>query len=166
LLNNSGTIRSTNTSVSGSGVLQFVNPAGSALQINQGGTLVVEGGSQMIFGSNTNAPLLNSGTIVMNGGMLSSGMVTSDATFRGFRTITSSIINSGTGLATPLSAPLYLTGSTIYNQNSGVLGANNGQLVVNTAFTNAGTVSFVNSLGTFNNAVVNQGAWISDPSTN
>jgi len=166
LLNNSGTIRSTNTSVSGSGVLQFVNPAGSALQINQGGTLVVEGGSQMIFGSNTNAPLLNSGTIVMNGGMLSSGMLTNDATFRGFGTITSSIINSGTGLATSLSAPLYLTGSTIYNQNSGVLGANNGQLVVNTVFTNAGTVSFVNSLGTFNNAVVNQGAWISDPSTN
>ncbi|MGO9245221.1 MAG: hypothetical protein ACLQDC_10710 [Verrucomicrobiia bacterium] len=166
LLNNSGTIRSTNTSVSGNGVLQFVNPAGSALQINQGGTLVVEGGSQMIFGSNTNAPLLNSGTIVMNGGTLSSGLLTNDATFRGFGTITSSIINSGTGLATSLSAPLYLSGSTIYNQSSGVLGANNGQLVVDTVFTNAGTVSFVNSIGTFNSTVVNQGAWISDPSTN
>jgi hypothetical protein len=165
---NLGTIRSTNTTLSGNGVLQFVNPSGSALQINQSGTLAVEAGSQMIFGSDTNAPLLNSGTIVMSGGTLSSGMLTNSfaATFRGFGTITSSIINSGTGLATSLSAPLYLTGSTIYNQSTGVLGANNGRLVVNTVFTNAGTVSFVKGLGTFNNSVVNQGAWISDPSTN
>ena len=103
----------------------------------------------------------------MNGGILSSGVLTNDGTFRGFGTITSSIINSGTGLATAASAPLYLTGSAIYNQSSGVLGANNGQLVVDTVFTNAhGTVSFVNSISTFNSSVVNQGAWISDPSTN
>jgi hypothetical protein len=88
------------------------------------------------------------------------------ATFRGFGTITSSIFNFGTGLATSVSASLNLTGSNVYNQSSGVLGANNGQLVVDAVFTNAGTVSFVNSVGTFASAVVNQGAWISDPSTN
>ncbi len=165
---NLGTIRSTNSAAGGDGILRFVNPAGSALQINQGGTLVVEGGSQMIFGGDTNAPLLNSGTIVMNGGILSSGQLTNSfgATFRGFGTITSSIINSGTGLATSLSAPLHLTGSTVFNQASGVLGANGGGLIVDTVFTNAGTVSFINSVGTFNSAVVNKGAWVMDPSTN
>src|SRR5262249_50232324 len=34
------------------------------------------------------------------------------------------------------------------------------------AFSNAGTLVFMNSVGTFNGAVVNSGAWISDPSTN
>jgi hypothetical protein len=165
---NLGTIRSTNAVTGGDGVLRFVNPAGSALQINQSGTLAVEAGSQMVFGSDTNAPLLNSGTIAMNGGILRSGLLTNSfgATFRGFSTITSSIINSGTGLATALSAPLHLTGSTVFNQTNGVFGANNGHLIVDTVFTNAGTVSFINSVGTFASAVVNRGAWIMDPSTN
>ena len=145
---NLGTIRSTNAVTGGDGILRFVNPAGSALQINQSGTLAVEAGSQMVFGGDTNVPLLNSGTIAMNG------------------TITSSIINSGTGLATALSAPLHLTGSTVFNQINGVFGANNGRLIVDTVFTNAGTVSFINSVGTFASAVVNRGAWIMDPSTN
>jgi len=165
---NLGTIRSTNTVVGGNGILQFVNPAGSALQINQSGTLAVEAGSQMIFGSDSNAPVANAGTITMDGGILRSGMLTNNlgATFEGFGTIASSIINSGTGLATSVSASLHLTGANIFNQNTGVLGANNGRLIVDTVFTNAGTVSFINSVGTFASAVVNQGAWVSDPSTN
>jgi hypothetical protein len=111
---------------------------------------------------------LNSGTIVMNGGTLRSGMLTNSfgATFAGFGTITSSIINSGTGLATSVSSSLHLTGSTVFNQTTGVLGGKNGKLIVDTVFTNAGTVSFINSVGTFASAVVNQGAWVSAPSTN
>jgi len=165
---NLGTIRSTNAVVGGDGILRFVNPAGSALQINQSGTLVVEDGSQMLFGGDTNAPLLNSGTIAMNGGILRSGLLTNSfgATFRGFGTITASIINSGTGLATAISAPLHLTGSRVFNQTNGVFGANNGRLIVDAVFTNAGTVSFINSVGTFTSAVVNKGAWVMDPSTN
>lgn len=164
---NLGTIRSTTNIVPGA-ALRFVNPVGSALQINQSGTLVVEDGSQMIFGSGANAPLLNSGTIVMNGGTLASGMLTNSfgARFAGFGTITSSIINSGTGLATSLSSSLHLTGATVFNQTNGVLGANNGRLLVDAVFTNAGTVSFINSVGTFTSAVVNRGAWVMDPSTN
>ena len=62
---NSGTIRSTN------GVLRFINPlGGDVLDVRQSGTLVVENGSEMIFGAATNAPLVNSGTIVMRGGNL------------------------------------------------------------------------------------------------
>ena len=166
---NLGTIRSTtNTVTGGEGVLRFVNPVGSALQISQSGTVVVENASQMIFGSDGNAPLLNNGTIVMNGGTLVSGVLTnsSGARFAGFGMITSSIINSGTGLATSLSSSLHLTGATVFNQTNGVLGANNGRLMVDTVFTNAGTVSFINSVGTFSSAVVNRGAWVMDPSTN
>jgi len=104
----------------------------------------------------------------MNGGILRSGVLTNSlgATFGGFGTMTSSIINSGTGLATSLLSPLHLTGSTVFNQTTGVLGANHGNLIVDTVFTNAGTVSFLNSVGTFASAVVNQGAWVMDPSTN
>jgi hypothetical protein len=40
-----------------------------------------------------------------------------------------------------------------------------GRLVVNTVFTNAGTASFQNSYGTFNSVVVNQGVWMTDPSS-
>lgn len=169
---NLGTIRSTNTVAGGDGILRFVNPAGSALQINQSGTLVVEAGpviSEMIFGADTNAALVNSGTIIMRGGFLRSGTLTNafGARFSGFGTITSPIINSGTGLATSVSAPLVLTG-TVFNQTNGVLGGNSGRLHLtsNAIFTNAGTVSFINSIGTFSGAVVNQGAWVMDPSTN
>jgi hypothetical protein len=38
--------------------------------------------------------------------------------------------------------------------------------VVGGVFTNAGTVVMMHSVGTFNGAVVNNGAWITDPTTN
>ena len=166
---NLGTIRSTNNVVGGNGEMHFVDPSGSTqLKITQGGTLVVEGGSQMIFGSTTNAALNNAGTIIMRGGILRSGTLTNqlNATFRGFGTITSPIVNLGTGMANSASAALVLTGPSVFNQSSGVLGATNGRLEVQAVFTNAGTVSFFHSVGTFNSSVVNQGAWIMDPSTN
>jgi hypothetical protein len=160
---NLGTIRSTN------GVLHFVNPIGGApLDIRQSGTLVVESGSEMIFGVSSNAPLVNNGTIVMRGGILQSGIFTNSlgGRFAGFGTITSpTIINSGTGMATSLAQVLRLTGDTLINRSTGVIGANNGRLVVDGVFTNAGTVSFLNSYGTFNAEVVNAGAWLTDPTT-
>ncbi len=114
-----------------------------------------------------NPAWVNNGSIVLSGGVLSGGTVTNGAGgfITAFGTINSSLVNAGTLLASG-SAPLSLTGSTIYNTNSGFFGANNGQLIVNSVFTNAGTVSFMNSVGTFNSAVVNKGAWVSDPSTN
>jgi len=42
----------------------------------------------------------------------------------------------------------------------------NSQVTVAGAFTNAGTVTMFRSVGTFNSAVVNSGAWITDPTTN
>lgn len=162
---NLGTIRATN------GVLQFINSqAGDTdiVEIRQSGTLVVESGSEMIVGAASNSVLVNNGTIVMRGGIFRSSNLTNSlgATFRGYGTITSPIINFGTGLATSASVPLHLTSATVENRSSGVLGASNGILIVDAVFTNAGTVTFRNSLGTFNSAVVNQGAWTMNPSTN
>ncbi len=159
---NSGTIRSTN------GVLSFISPVGSVpLQVTQSGTLAVELGSQMIFGSDSNAPVANSGTILMDGGIFRSGVLTNTSTamINGYGTMTPSILNSGTLLASG-ATPLNLLGGVIANNVGGVFGASSGQLFVNAVFTNAGTVSFLNSVGTFNSAVVNKGAWITDPSTN
>jgi len=170
---NLGTIRSTNTLAGGDGILRFINSqAGDTdvVDIRQNGTLVVEGGSQMIFGTASNAVVVNGGTIIMNGGILRSGDLTNrfGSRFSGFGTITSvSIFNSGTGLATSVSAPLVLTGS-VFNQTNGVLGASSGRLAMTSGaiFTNAGTVTFLNSVGTFSGQVFNKGAWIMDPSTN
>lgn len=172
---NFGTIRSTNTVASGDGVLHFINPAGgNVLDIFQSGTLVVEGAgaggviSEMIFGSATNAVLVNRGTITMNGGYLRSGVLTNinAARITGFGTITSPLLNSGTLLANSVSAALHLTGTTTFNQTNGFFGASSGRLIVDSVFTNAGTVSFLNSVGTFSGQVYNRGAWIMDPSTN
>jgi hypothetical protein len=165
-LDNLGTIRSSN------GVLRIYNyqPGDPTLiNLQQSGTLVVEAGSEMIIGINSNAVLANAGTIVMRGGTLRTGPLTNQfgATFAGYGTIVSpTIINSGTGLATSLSQVLRLSSDTLINRTNGVLGANNGRLLVDGVFTNAGTVTFLNSVGTFNSAVVNQGAWMMDPSTN
>ncbi|MCS7049086.1 MAG: hypothetical protein NZ483_07315, partial [Verrucomicrobiae bacterium] len=164
---NLGTIRSTNTVAGGNGVMHFITD-NTPLNLRQQGTLIVEGGSEMIFGTQSNAVLANFGTILMRGGTLRSGYVTnlSAAWIRGHGTITAPLENSGTLLATSQSAPLHLIGSSALNNPSGVFGASNGLLIVQAAFTNAGTVTFLNSVGTFHGSVVNQGAWIMDPSTN
>lgn len=164
---NLGTIRSTNTVTGGDGVMHFITDS-TPLNLRQQGTLVVEGGSQMIFGTASNAVLANFGTIIMRGGTLRSGYVTNltAAWVTGYGTVTAPLENSGTLLATSKSAPLNLTGSSVINNAGGFFGASNGLLVVHAAFTNAGTVNFLNSVGTFHGSVVNQGAWIMDPSTN
>lgn len=164
---NLGTIRSTNTVSGGDGVMHFITDS-TPLNLRQQGTLVVEGGSQMIFGTASNAVLANFGTIIMRGGTLRSGYLTnlSAAWVTGYGTVTAPVENSGTLLATSQSAPLTLTGPSVLNQSGGVFGASNGLLIVQAAFTNAGTVTFLNSVGTFHSSVVNQGAWIMDPSTN
>jgi hypothetical protein len=158
----------TGTVVSASGALQFLNPSsGGGLSLQQNGTLVVQSSSQMIFGTASNAPIANAGTILMQGGNLYAGVLTNlnGARITGYGTMTSSIFNSGTILANSPSTPLHLLGANVFNQTNGFLGVSSGRLIVDSVFTNAGTVSILNSLGTFNSDVVNRGAWISDPST-
>jgi hypothetical protein len=181
---NSGTLIATNWGGATPGTL-FISTgdaaSGGGFENLANGTVVVATNMTLTINRSEHAwvnsgdTVTNLGLVAMQGGTLNfaaDGIVSNAINFvntgliTGFGTITSSISNSGTGLATSASAALNLTGNVLYNQSTGVLGANNGRLVVNAVFTNAGTVSFVNSVGTFNNAVVNQGAWISDPTTN
>jgi hypothetical protein len=115
----------------------------------------------------TGKPIVNAGTILLRDGTLAtSGLLTNAATglIRGMGTVSSSVLNAGTLLATG-ARPLHLTGSTVLNQAGGFLGGSNGHLIVDAIFTNKGTVSLLNSVGTFSSRVVNEGAFKMDPST-
>jgi hypothetical protein len=110
----------------------------------------------------------NNGTLSLTGGTLIGGELTNQPGGRivGWGTISSpALINSGTSMATSLSQVLHITSAMVYNQTNGVFGANNGKLIVDSVFTNAGTASFVHSTGGFSNSVVNEGAWLSQNST-
>jgi hypothetical protein len=150
-----------------------------------GGTLQVGSGSTLrIFtdaAAATNAILVNSANVVLGGGTIISANVTnnSTATISGFGTLSfnngpmasvSNLVNSGTINANDASTPLVLDGAWILNRatatQTGTVKAVNGRLLVTGVFSNEGTVNFLNSVGTFNNKVLNNGAWISDPSTN
>jgi autotransporter-associated beta strand protein len=149
------------------GALRVQSPTGDGtIPFTQTGTLVVENASRMIFGATTNALLANNGTILLRGGAFLSATLTNLAETTGYGTIAANVINSGTLLASSTISDLHLTGGTVVNQVGGVMGASNGRLIVDNVFTNSGTMTFLHSRGTFNDDVVNNGAWIMDPSTN
>jgi hypothetical protein len=147
-----------------------------------GGTLTVSGGNTLRIFSDlaaaTNAILLNSARVRLFGGTIISANITNNptGTIRGFGTLSfnngplagsvSNLHNQGTIMASDPSLPLVLDGAWVFNQTNGVLGADTGRLLVMGTFTNRGTVSFLSSVGTFNSVVINQGAWITDPTTN
>ncbi len=58
------------------------------------------------------------------------------------------------------------TPSFLVNNVGGIVTGNNARLTVSGTYTNAGTFTMLNSVGTFNGAVVNSGAWVTDPTTN
>ncbi|HXI85022.1 MAG TPA: hypothetical protein VNL17_13125, partial [Verrucomicrobiae bacterium] len=171
-----GTLTNLNQ-VTGFGTLTslLVNGAGSTLTA-AGGTLTlalapVQNGTIVITNSGTldvATAWQNSGTVSLMGGTLVDGTLTNldGGRVLGYGTVAAGLINSGTLLASSSAADLHLTGGTVFNQTNGVFGANNGRLIVDAVFTNAGTVSFINSVGTFASAVVNKGTWVMNPSTN
>ena len=123
---------------------------------NTGGTIRVNGGAL------TNDTIFNNaGTLAMSGGSyVTSTRLTNGPTawITGFGTISSAatLFNRGTIYAQGAS-PLIIDSALF---NTGQVIASSGSLVVNGVFTNRGTLNFINSLGTFNSAVVNQSAWI------
>ena len=163
------------------GDLTITHLATGRLSIN-GGTLTVSGGNTLrIFSdlaATTNAALINGANVVLNGGTILSANVSNSvlSTIRGFGTLSfnngnlsgsvSNLHNQGTILASGTAGPLVLDGSWIFNQTNGTVAGDSGLLQVNGVFTNRGTVTFLNSVGTFNGVVVNQGAWVTDPTTN
>ena len=79
--------------------------------------------------------------------------------------------NTGLGAANYTRLEL-INGHTAYRNGNITIGGGGSMLVSNTralitgVVTNSGSLSFVNSVGTFNSAVYNNGAWITDSTTN
>jgi hypothetical protein len=113
------------------------------------GTLAVANGGTLIFGAASGTAIVtNAGAIALINGTFRSGDLTN----------TAGGVVRGSGIGT-------LTGRLI-NQVGGVVTSHNARLIFNNVVTNAGTFKMFNSIGTFNAAVVNSGAWIVDPTTN
>lgn len=157
----------------------FQNASDGIVSIAGNGTLSVAR-SQNEWNTNpTTSVPNNSGQILMNGGDLNAvslgGSSTSmnfsnafGALIKGSGTIDSSwntVNNNGTIFANS-ATPLVVNSSYLVNSSSGVVTADTANVIIGGVFTNAGTFVSMHSVGTFNNAVVNSGAWITDPSTN
>ena len=141
------------------------------MSFNSGGTissLFNTGGTIRVASLVINATTFhNDGTLAMSNGtyqtvtQLTNGPT---AWITGYGTINTpaTLVNHGTILANNSTLALVI-GSAL--ESTGRVLATTGRLIVSGIFTNDGTLNFQNSYGTFNSAVVNRGAWISDPST-
>ncbi len=134
---------------------------------SQAGTLQILAGSTLILSNGVSGlkSFVNGGTIALLGGVLQADTVTNSSYLKGFGTAAAGLYNTGTVLANSSSSELHITGSTVYNDVGGSMLASTGRIAIDSIFTNAGTVSFQNSYGTFNSVVVNKGVWVTDPST-
>jgi hypothetical protein len=154
-LSNPGYVRATN------GLLYVQalsgNQATGTLEASAGGTLDANGVT----------PWLNNGQVILSGGTVIGGDISNNTshTISGYGTIAPNVYNSGQILANNANQALTLN-SSLVNLSGGSVTANNGNLVVNGAFVNQGTLAMANSMGTFAGTVVNSGAWITDPTTN
>ncbi|HVM62067.1 MAG TPA: autotransporter-associated beta strand repeat-containing protein [Verrucomicrobiae bacterium] len=154
-LSNPGYVRATN------GLLYVAalsgNQATGTLEASRGGTLQANGVNSWI----------NNGQVILSGGTVIGGDISNSFShgISGFGTIAPNVYNGGQLMANNAGQPLTLN-SSLVNLSSGTVGANNGNLVVDGTFMNQGTLAMTHSVGTFASAVVNSGAWITDPTTN
>ena len=131
-----------------------------------GGTMTVADGATLETGST--GGILNQGLLDMKGGVVKGGRVTNDVggVIRGAGGFERTVVNRGTITIAPSAEALSFSGAYLLNQSSAVIAADTGHLEVYGIFTNTGTFTMLHSVGTFHSAVVNAGAWITDPTTN
>ena len=147
-----------------SGTLTFTTIGTVNSLANSNGTVRLEAAATLTNTTSFN----NAGTLAMVGGTYqTSTRLTNSLTawITGYGTVNSAgpLVNLGTILASNSASPLVFGSAVV---NSGVVTASNARLIISGVFTNNGTLSFLNSVGTFTSAVVNRGAWTTDPSTN
>ena len=136
--------------------------------ISGSGQLLKTGAGQLLVtGANsyTGLTVVSSGTLSLNGNLSSTNVsVQSGATLKGVGTIGGAVTISADGtLSATLGGTLVLSQSLV---SAGIVVANRSGLAVAGTFTNSGTLNMVGGLGVFHSAVVNNGAWITDPTTN
>ena len=141
------------------GSLAVTNASGGGLLNVRLGSLTLDGGSTLVdrlvatnaagtLGLNSGSLSLGSGTLISNGTSFAVGNGVGAATLR---------LNNGAhsfrdGLSVSAKSTLQVTNSTT--------------TISAPTVTNLGTVSVMHGQAIFNGNVVNQGAWVSDPSTN
>ncbi len=159
----------------------FQNASDGVVSIAGNGTLSVVRSQNEWNNHSADSVPNNSGTILMHGGTLaavslggsSSSMTFSNAAgglIQGSGVIDSSwntVKNAGQIFADG-SGVLTVGAANLNNLAGGVITANTANVVISGALNNANgsTLTMVHSVGTFNGAVVNSGAWITDPTTN
>ena len=192
---NDGTLLVNNTAGSGTGsglvqvnagaTLSGTGSVAGAVNIAASGSMTPTAGGTLTMSSS----LINAGSIGASGGnFIVGGVFTNSGTALfsgGIGTLTgAAAVNTGTGLIqgngtiantamlrnsgtifADNASPLRI-GGALFNQAGGVVKATDGRLIVTGVFTNSGTLTFLNSVGTFSSAVVNNGAWVTDPTTN
>ena len=132
---------------------------------NTGGTIRIAGG---MLTNTSNAFSNNGGTLALvGGGYRSAVQFTNTGWLVGYGSFNSAapLVNQGTiavnsGTLTPL-----VFNSNLLNTTSGVVRADYGALQVSGVFTNNGTLQFISSVGTYNQTVVNDGAWLTQNSS-
>ncbi|MCG3147409.1 MAG: hypothetical protein PCFJNLEI_00849 [Verrucomicrobiae bacterium] len=115
---------------------------------DQRGNILVTNTGTLQLGTTGTLAWTNTGTLSLQNGTVLSGNLTN----------TAGGVIQGSGFGT-------FTGNMI-NRVGGVVTAKQARLTFHGVVTNAGSVKMLNSIGTFNAAVVNSGAWITDPTTN
>ncbi len=155
-VSNPGYIRATN----GTLYIQSLtgNQATGLIEVSDGGTLQANGINSWI----------NNGQVTLSGGTIIGGSISNNAAnvIKGVGKISNKVHNSGTIEAVTSGGTLEFDGDSLNNAVSGVITANQQNLVIHGAFTNTGTFSMMHSVGTFRSTVVNMGAWVTDPTTN
>ena len=145
-----------------SGTLAFTTGGSLSFLANPNGTVRIEAGAALT----NNTIFNNAGTVELAGGTYqTSTRVTNAANLTGYGTISAAaVVNSGTLAATGgMGTPLVINTALA---NAGWITTTLSALEVTGMFTNTGTLTMFHGVGTFNSAVVNAEAWITDPSTN
>jgi len=144
---NQGIVEATN------GTLQLLGAASGAGTYR---AVVGAGPATLTFGGGgTISALFNTGATIR---VENSGIILTNAASRFINAGTLAVVGGGT----------YVNMGGLQNNSSGIITSSNARLVVNGSFTNqaGATLTMLNSVGTFNGISVNQGAWITDPTTN
>jgi T5SS/PEP-CTERM-associated repeat protein len=133
---------------------------------SQGSILIGHlGGENTLLVTNQGSVLSDIGTIGNKSGTNRVTIIGTGSAWTNITTLSVGATNQQANSISVLAGGTLVSGALKVHSNNSV-NVDSGRLIVNGVVTNFGTISMQNSVGTFNGAVVNSGAWITDPTTN